>query len=377
MLRTSVVPTIVQGGFQRNVIPAEAEATLDTRAVPDENFDELLQQLRKLIDDPAVEVVLNPAYRTISPPSKLDSEMYKALVVAQQKLYPKTFTIPQMGTGATDSSELRAKGVQAYGVHSPQTAADQATVHGNDERVQVEGVNEFVRYLRIAVEQVAATHAAVELNQGPAGYASSLEDVLAAMDAAAAKFSSAQANFSSEQYEAVVKERNTQAGVLYIRRAGDRVDMAADFNQPSDQRKYVLFTNGKVQLYQPKINQVTVYDAGKNKEALQSFLILGFGSRGHDLEKQFEIKYSGTENLQGIKTAKLELTPRAERVRSMFDRIVLWVDPARGVATQQQFFEPSGNYRLVKYATITNNGKLPHDAFKLKTKGIPTTVTNP
>jgi acetylornithine deacetylase/succinyl-diaminopimelate desuccinylase-like protein len=157
MLRTSVVPTIIRGGFQRNVIPAEAEASLDTRAVPDENFEELLQQLRNLIDDPAIEVVADPPHRQISAPSKLDNEMYKALVSAQQKLYPQAFTIPQMGTGATDSSELRAMGVQAYGIHSPQTVADKATVHGNDERVSIAGVNEFVRYLRIAVEQVAAT----------------------------------------------------------------------------------------------------------------------------------------------------------------------------------------------------------------------------
>jgi acetylornithine deacetylase/succinyl-diaminopimelate desuccinylase-like protein len=156
MLRTSVVPTILRGGFQRNVIPAEAEATLDVRAVPDENIDELLQQLRNVIGDPEVEVVADPPYRQISPPSKLDTEMYQALVLARQKLYPQAFTIPQMGTGATDSSELRAQGVQAYGVHSPQTTADKATVHGNDERVSIAGVNEFVRYLRIAVEQVAA-----------------------------------------------------------------------------------------------------------------------------------------------------------------------------------------------------------------------------
>jgi acetylornithine deacetylase/succinyl-diaminopimelate desuccinylase-like protein len=155
MLRTSVVPTIFQGGFRRNVIPGEAEATLDTRIVPDENLEELLQQLRDLIDDPAIELVLDPPYRQISAPSQLDTEMYKALVFAQKKLYPQAFTIPQMVTGATDSSELRAKGVQAYGIHSPQTAADKATIHGNDERISIAGVNDLVQYLRIAVEQVA------------------------------------------------------------------------------------------------------------------------------------------------------------------------------------------------------------------------------
>jgi acetylornithine deacetylase/succinyl-diaminopimelate desuccinylase-like protein len=158
MLRTSVVPTIIKGGFRRNVIPSEAEATLDVRAVPDEDFDALLRELRAVINDPAVEVVVPPAYRAISPPSRLDSDMFQALVVAQQNLYPQVVTVPDMVTGATDSASLRAKGVQAYGVHSPQTAQDKATTHGNDERVSVEGVNEFVRYLRIAVEEVAASH---------------------------------------------------------------------------------------------------------------------------------------------------------------------------------------------------------------------------
>jgi acetylornithine deacetylase/succinyl-diaminopimelate desuccinylase-like protein len=142
MLRTSIAPTIFHGGFRRNVIPAEAEATLDTRAVPDENLEELLQQLRQLIDDPAVEMVLDPPYRGLSAPSKLDTDMYKALVLAQQTLYPQAFTFPEMLTGATDSSELRAQGVQGYGVHSPQTAADKATIHGNDERISIAGVNE-------------------------------------------------------------------------------------------------------------------------------------------------------------------------------------------------------------------------------------------
>jgi outer membrane lipoprotein-sorting protein len=196
------------------------------------------------------------------------------------------------------------------------------------------------------------------------------------MDVAAANFTSAQADFTSELYEAVVKERTTQAGIMYIRKAGSDIQMAANFTQPADQQKYVLFTNGKVQVYQPKINQITVYDAGKNKDAFQSFLVLGFGSRGHDLEKQFEVKYAGPENLQGTKAVKLELTPKSERVRNMFNRIVLWIDPAQGISVQQQFFELSGDYRLIKYSAIESNKKLPHDAFKFKTVGKPTVVNN-
>src|SRR5262245_16004352 len=116
MLRTSIVPTIIKGGFRSNVIPGDAEATLDVRAVPDEDIEALAQSLRKLINDPAVEVVPPAARgRPATPPSRLDTEMFRALENTQAKLFPGTITVPLMLTGATDSAQLRAKGVQAYG----------------------------------------------------------------------------------------------------------------------------------------------------------------------------------------------------------------------------------------------------------------------
>ena len=50
------------------------------------------------------------------------------------------------------------------------------------------------------------------------------------------------------------------------------------------------------------------------------------------------------------------------------DHIVLWIDPARGISVQQQFFfGPSGDYRLAKYSGIKVNEKIPDAVFKLKT----------
>ena len=230
----------------------------------------------------------------------------------------------------------------------------------------------LILFLMLATPPYAPTQA----KPGSPGQTSELEQTLTAMDIAAAKFSSAQAHFTSELYEAVVKERTTQSGTMYIRKTGKDIRMAADFNKPADQRKYVLFAEGKVQLYQPIPNLLTNYDAGKNQEAFQSFLVLGFGSRGHDLEKQFDVKYAGSETVQGTKTVKLELSPKSERVRNMFNRIVLWIDPARGISIQQQFFEISGDYRLVTYSNVLMNQKFPHDPFKLPIHGKPTIVNN-
>jgi len=158
MLRTSIVPTIIKGGFRSNVIPGDAEATLDVRAVPDEDIDALAETLRKLINDPAVEVVPPPARgRPATPPSKLETDMFRALESAQAKMFPGVLTLPLMLTGATDSAQLRAKGVQAYGLGSVAGDRERASVHGNDERISVEGLGKFVEFIYWAVMDVAAS----------------------------------------------------------------------------------------------------------------------------------------------------------------------------------------------------------------------------
>jgi outer membrane lipoprotein-sorting protein len=150
--------------------------------------------------------------------------------------------------------------------------------------------------------------------------------------------------------------------------------MMADITDPA---KSVLFSNGKVQMYEPKLKRVTVYEAGKNREAVESFLVLGFGGSGRDMLKSFDVKYVGTEQVGGVNAAKLELVPKADRVRGIFAKIWLWIDPAHGISVQQQFFEPSGDYRLAKYSDLKINQKIPDSVFKLKTSGDTQFVSSP
>ena len=197
--------------------------------------------------------------------------------------------------------------------------------------------------------------------------AQNLESALDSMDQAATNFRSAQCEFVWDQYQRVVDDHDYQKGTMYFRRQGNDVEMAADITSPV--KKYVLFTGGIVSMYQPSIDQVTQYNAAKNKADFESFLALGFGGRGHDLAKSFDVSYAGMEQVQGVNTAKLELTPKSQRVKSMFQTITLWIDPARGVSVQQKFLEPSGDYRLTKYSNIQLNQKISGDVFKLKTTG--------
>jgi len=203
--------------------------------------------------------------------------------------------------------------------------------------------------------------------------ASNLEAVLTQMDAAAAQFRSAEAEFTQDLYQKVVNETDTQKGKVYFRRTG-KGDMQMAANTQSPDEKFLTFTDGKIRIYQPKINQVNEYDAGKNRDEFQSFLVLGFGGRGHDLEKQFEVKLAGSEDVDGVSTAKLELTPKSAKVKNNFDKFIIWVDTGRDVSLKQQAFEPSGDYRLSHYTNIKLNGKISDDVFKLHTSGRTKTV---
>jgi len=224
------------------------------------------------------------------------------------------------------------------------------------------------RSILIGLTLVLAAAGALLAQAAPKAQASpALEKILNRMDETAAKFRAAQADFVWEQFQSVVKETDTQKGKVYFRWATKDLQMMANIQDPT--QKNVLYSDGKVQVYQPTIDQVTVYAPGKNRADVESFLVLGFGGGGHDLLKSFEVKYEGSENVGGVQTTKLDLLPKSPRVRNMFDHILMWVDPARGVSVQQQVFEPSGDFRLAKYSDIQLNQKLPDNIFKLKTTG--------
>ena len=149
MLHTSISPNIISGGFQVNVIPSEASATLDIRALPDEDMPKFFELMKQVIGDPAVEIVPTARnQRPAAPPSRIDGEAFRAIEAADREIY-NVITIPQMSTGATDMSYLRAKGVQCYGI-GPMVDEEDAPkgygAHSDQERVLEDALYKFLRF---------------------------------------------------------------------------------------------------------------------------------------------------------------------------------------------------------------------------------------
>jgi acetylornithine deacetylase/succinyl-diaminopimelate desuccinylase-like protein len=149
MLRTSVSPNIIQGGYRFNVIPSEAKATLDVRMSPGEDHQEFLQQIKVIVNDPAIEVSFPP--RDVRPDgasAPLDTEGFKIVEATLARIY-ETTVLPTMSTGATDMAQLRAKGMQCYGIGPAIDVEDGPKgfgAHSDQERILESELHRFVRF---------------------------------------------------------------------------------------------------------------------------------------------------------------------------------------------------------------------------------------
>ena len=196
-----------------------------------------------------------------------------------------------------------------------------------------------------------------------------LNRVLTQLDAAAAKFHSAKADFQWDQFERVVESTDTQAGVIYYEGSGPAARVAIDIEtadgQPS--KKTIVYSGGVLQFFQPQINQMTVFHAGDKQGQYESYLTLGFGGSGSDLKKSWDIAYRGMESIDGVQTAKLDLVSKEAGVRANFSHVTIWVDPTRAVSLKQILFEPSGDTRTSYFRNIEYNKKISASVFKIKT----------
>jgi acetylornithine deacetylase/succinyl-diaminopimelate desuccinylase-like protein len=170
MLRNSIAPTIVQGGIRSNVVPSSARATLNIRLLPGESAHALVEELKKVVNDPQITFEVGNPARQHAPPSSLESELYRAIERAGARMFPDTPVVPLMSTWATDSAQLRVRNVQAYGLSPfPLTAEEEARMHADDERIPLAAFRQGLEFLYGVVAEFVLPRAAA-----PAGAAAGM-----------------------------------------------------------------------------------------------------------------------------------------------------------------------------------------------------------
>lgn len=187
-----------------------------------------------------------------------------------------------------------------------------------------------------------------------------LEEVLKQLDQEGKGFRSLTANMERTKVTVVVNDKSVDSGRIFIRR-DDK--MLIEIVQPDP--RTILRTGDDLFIFNPKLKRVEQYDIGKHRAEAQQFLLLGFGTSGGDLKKNYLVTLLGEEPIDKRKALLLELTPKNEKVRNQVAKIHLWIDTATWLPVQQQFFETgSGDYFVVHFTNIVRNPKVPDSQFK-------------
>lgn len=193
------------------------------------------------------------------------------------------------------------------------------------------------------------------------------EKVLRRLDEAARNFRTTSADFQFDSVETdPIYDDDIQKGTVYYERKGAAFQMGVHIREANGKPAPKVYTvsSGVFKLYEPLIDQVTT---SSKVSKYESYLQMGFGAGGKELEQKWEIKYLGPETLDGVKTERLELTPKDPEVRKNLTKAEIWVDPERGVSLKQVLNFGSSEYKVCVYFNIKVNQPLPADAFTLKT----------
>jgi outer membrane lipoprotein-sorting protein len=199
--------------------------------------------------------------------------------------------------------------------------------------------------------------AGVAAPQGHGGL--SLEGALDHLDAQSRGFHSLSADVERTKVTVVVNDRSTETGTILVH--GEHMRM--DLKNPD--ARTILRTGDSLYIFNPKENRVEEYNLGKYKAFADQYLLLGFGTPGHELKKGYLVTLRGEPTLEGKKTCELELTPKSEAVRNQISKIQLWFDEGSWLPVQQQFFETgSDDYFVIRYSNMVRNAQIDENEFK-------------
>jgi outer membrane lipoprotein-sorting protein len=195
------------------------------------------------------------------------------------------------------------------------------------------------------------------------------DTILARMDKAAIKFKNMTARVTNLVHTDVISDDSTETGTVVMQKVGaGEVRGLINFLTPD--KRSVSFENRKLSLYYPKINTVQEFDLGKHGEQLDQFLMIGFGTSGTALAKDYDVSVLRTatvKGFEGIQTIRLLLIPKTAEARLYVRQVELWI-PETGdpYPVQEKISAPSGDYRVITYTELKTNQPLPPGALQLK-----------
>ena len=189
-----------------------------------------------------------------------------------------------------------------------------------------------------------------------------LKEILSHMDEGARHIRTVSSDIEYTKVTVLVDDHSTETGHLFYRK-GKQPEILLKFEKPD--AKVILLKKNKAEMFLPKTNQIQEYDLEKHSDLIQQFLLLGFGTDSKDLQKAYDVKLTGEEQLGADTAALLELTPLSERVTSQLTKVQLWISEESWLPLKQKFLEPSGDYLETRYSSIKVNRNISSSTFQI------------
>ena len=138
------------------MIPSVAEAGLDCRVLPGTTKDQWMTEIARRLGDPGLKLeLINESDDPIVTPQ--DTPLYRNLDAALKRRHPDAIVTPILIPYGTDSNAFRPKGVKSYGIFPAILSAETvASMHGDGERVPLDGVREAAQVLFEALRDTLA-----------------------------------------------------------------------------------------------------------------------------------------------------------------------------------------------------------------------------
>jgi acetylornithine deacetylase/succinyl-diaminopimelate desuccinylase-like protein len=157
MMRTTCVATMLNGGHAENALPQTASATINCRMLPDDNAENVLADLKKVIADTSISVKCTYS-SFVAPLSPLRDDVRISVERICASMWPGVKVSPVMSTGASDSKYLRRAGIPAYGISGMFTDMDDVRAHGKDERIGVSDFYQGVDFMYRFIKEITQVH---------------------------------------------------------------------------------------------------------------------------------------------------------------------------------------------------------------------------
>jgi carboxypeptidase PM20D1 len=144
---TTCVATMISGGHALNALPQRAAANINCRIFPGHARAEIMEELRRVAADPAVQFKDVSEGSVATEASPIRPDVVEAITKAIHIGYPGVAVFPTMSAGASDSMWFRSEHIPSYGVSPLFIKDSDRFAHGLNERIPVADVRPAMAYM--------------------------------------------------------------------------------------------------------------------------------------------------------------------------------------------------------------------------------------